>query len=360
VRLILRVVRAGEQRAVARTTALVWCGLDRVVAGRKFQGSVPENFSRDLSTHIIVGDDGLSLARDIPCATATAVFADIDGHGSNQTVVIPQPEPYALIEWIGEDGARQHKPLRNGETIIVAPGSERSLLVFCPDSTASLRVGSREEPRAFARAPRRRLPLAALNDLCQGEASAVSLVQREPYELTLLGFPIARLCTPSRWRFFPQGMAFRLDLAFERPVAALRLGGEDILTGRPVHLELAPDGLNIRDDALQAMARFEQRHDAAGHGYQLAIDRNAWPDGAWLLSLDVRFEGNGRWQGLRTMRQDVYALALCLRDGDPWHDFASGIPQETELDVFGRCHSALLRCYASECWKGPARIVRES
>ncbi len=343
-------VRAGERRALARRSLLVWNGLKRVEDGR-FVGTVPDNLDPASSREIVAGPEGIALHRDRPYAMALLVFDGVGERGAKLSLGIPAIDPVALIETRDERGRRVEHIVDPKQPIVVRPGDTRMLEIRCPNAAAALRIGRNRFERPFRSRPVHRLPLVAAAESCAGADPTI--------EVTLpsgTAWRLAELTVPNEvlgWSAEGSvGTATALAFRLREPVSALRLRAHELLHGRSTELELVPDDLSRREERTGLTARLAADPGRPPYAFRLQLVRETLPAGLWLLRFECRDEAS-TCRAPTNARGDTFAWLLESElEALEGSDLSTSLGIERPAALFARIHRALRRCYAPEAWFG--------
>ena len=195
-RVVLKLVRRGERRSLARTAAFVWIGLERS-DGRRFVGQRPANLSAAACLHLHINDGRVALPADKSYATARLVVDDVDGRAQREAFEFAYPGSVAVLRWLDADGVRREQVLERDAVVALRPGDARLLEVSSPDPGATLLIGAKVLPRAFVQRSRIGIPLATVADSCRGGADQLALRGADGTEITLARFTVT--CELVRW-----------------------------------------------------------------------------------------------------------------------------------------------------------------
>ena len=351
-RVVLKLVRRGERRSLARTAAFVWVGFERS-DGRRFVGQRPVNLSAAACLHLDINDDRVALPIDRSYATARLAVDDVDGKARREVFEFAYPGLGAVLRWLDADGARREQVLERDAVVALRPGDARLLEVSSPDPGAILLVGAEVHPQAFANRSRIGIPLATVADACRGGADQLAIRGADGTEITLARFTVP--CEVVRWteNFDRLRRERSLLLGFHEPVQQLRVRVRDLWGGTKAELVLEADALRRRVITNGMSLRLEQDVGGPLHGERLVIELDDWPSGLWLMDLDAQLGQGGRWQALVNLRGDVYAWLLSHGlDEILAGDLGQGLGLAGQIQIFARCHKELQRCFAPPCWQG--------
>jgi hypothetical protein len=297
-RLVLKLVRRGERRSLARTAAFVWIGLERL-DGRRFAGRRPANLSLAECLHLDIRKDWVALPTEGSYATARLVVDDIDGKTRREAFEFAYPGLLAILRWLDPNGVRREQVLERDAVIALRPGDTRLLEVSSPDCGATLLIGAEVRPYAFGHRPRVGIPLPTVADACRGGADLVAVRGTDGIEITLARFTIP--CDVTRWVESTDSSSGDrvLFLGFHEPLDRMRVRARDLWHDRTATLELVPDGLRRRDAAGIAL-RLGVDPSGPEHRARLVAELHEWPQGLWLCELEARLGTDPRCRRFAT------------------------------------------------------------
>lgn len=355
-RVVLKLVRRGERRPLARTAAFLWFGLERS-DGRRFAGRRPTNLSVGGCLNLDLDKGRVALRADQPYATARLVVDDVDGKGRRELFEFAYPGLLAVLRWLDADGVWREEVLERDGVVALRPGDSRLLEVSSPDSRATLVVGVDVRAGAFAHRPRVGIPLATVAEACRGGADRLAVRGSDGLEVTLARFTVP--CEVTCWVETHDSMRAEraLLLGFREPLDRLRIRARDIWQERTATLELMPDGLR-RGDGSGIALRLESDHSGPESRVRLIAELHHWLPGLWLCELEAQLGTDIRWQALSNVRGDAFAW-LVPNGVEPIlaGDLATTLIFAERVRIFASCHKRLQRCFAQPCWEGGVKMV---
>lgn len=355
-RVVLKLVRRGERRPLARTAAFVWVGL-RPSDQSPFVGRRPANLSAVACANLDINEHRVALRADRPYAAARLVVDDVDGSGRREVFEFAYPGVLAVLRWLDSEGARREQILERDDVVALRPGDTRLLEVTSPDPGATLIVGSDVRPGTFRYRPRVGIPLTTVADACRGGADRLTIRGSDGIDLPLARFTVP--CEVRRWvETMDRSRGERvLLLGFGEPLDRLRIRGRDLWHDQGAAFELAPDGLRQRA-ASGITFRLQPDHSGPGSSVRLVTDLHDWPERLWLFDLDARLGADSRWQALSNARGDAFAwLVSHGLDSVLAADLTSSLNFADRVLLFARCHKQLQRCFAQPCWEGGVKVI---
>jgi hypothetical protein len=355
-RVIFKLVRRGERRALARAAGLVWVGLQPPLQPA-FVGGCPVNLVASACAHLDLRDDRVAVRADMPYAAARLVVDDVDGRSQRETFEFAYPGTLAMLRWIHRDGVRREQILEKGAIVVIRPGDPRLLEVSAPDRRATLVVGAEMRAGAFADRTRVGIPLATVAEACRGGADRLVVRGADGSEIALARFTVP--CDVDPWveGSEPARDARSLLLGFREPLEQLRVCARDLWHGRSTTIELYRDRL-CRHAPNGVTLRLEPDHSGPGNRARLVAELQDWPAGLWLCELDARIGDDLRWQPLCNSRGDSFAWLVSHGLGQ----LLASEPPVTlsfaeRIQIFARCHKVLQGCFAQPSWECGVHIV---
>lgn len=355
-RVVLKIVRRGERRPLARTAAFLWFGLERSDAQR-FSGRRPTNLYDAGCRHLDLNKGRVALRADKPYAAAGLVADDVDGKGRRESFEFAYPGFLAVLRWLDADGVWREEVLESDGVVALRPGDARLIEVSSPDPRATLVVGADVRADAFAHRPRVGIPLATVAESCRGGADRLAVRRSDGIEITLARFTVP--CEVTCWVETNDSMRREraLLVGFREPLDRLRVRARDLWHDRTATLELMPDGLR-RDDRSGISLRLESDHSGPESRVRLVAELHEWPHGLWLCELEAQLGADHRWQALSNMRGDAFAwLAPNGLESILAGDLASALTFAERVRIFATCHKRLQRCFAQPCWEGGVKLI---
>ena len=140
-RVVLKLVRAGERRPIARTAAFVWVGLE---SGGGFSGRPPRNLVPAACAHLAIDERRVALRSDQPYASARLAVDDPEIAGRRHVFEFAYPGLIASLRWFDGEGRQHEEVLERDAIVALKPGDTRLLDVTSPDPRAVLRIGASE------------------------------------------------------------------------------------------------------------------------------------------------------------------------------------------------------------------------
>jgi hypothetical protein len=355
-RVVLKLVRRGERRPLARAATFVWVGL-QPGNGHLFIGRRPANLVAAACTHFRIADDQVALTADRSYAAARLVVDEVDGRHRREAFEFAYPGVLAVLRWLDPEGGRREQVLERDHVVARRPGDPRLIEVSCPDPAATLIIGAQRRPGAFMHRPRVGIPLAMAADACRAGADQLAVRGADGIEIPLVRFTVP--CEVVRWHEDADGARDErtLLLGFREPLDGLRLRARDLWHDRVARLELAPDGLRRRD-AGGITLRLEPDHSGPESRARLVAELDDWPEGLWLCELEAKLGDDPRWQALSNMRGDTFAWLVPHRLGGILKgDLTGTLPFAARVRIFAHCHKQLQRCFAPPCWEAGIRQI---
>ena len=293
----------GQERALYRTKFWFWPGLRQLVDGRVFDAaSIPDNLAEENLSHIARGSHGyLALREDEAYLRARLCF-----RVNRRVVGFNFHPPGASISVRRSDGAE--RPLRTGTSLAVRDDYASCLIVRCPDPIAAIDFKGQVIPRAFGKVGSWRVSFAALKQegdhnivrlLPDGHLdSAVDLVRVVP-ETEPRSFEVRRI---GARRFF--------QAAFERPVDAVRIEAENLISGESLNANLPLGGSLDNAECPLLVRAFRTTASDGSERVQIEIETNSCSDGVWFVGFAIREENREDWLPVINSSGECYATCV--------------------------------------------------
>ncbi len=345
----LRLVREGERRAVARTSALVWIGLDSF-DGARFHGRRPRNLDAERSRNIQCDEDGIVIAAPPTDPWSRLVFDDVDGRGRNIELVFPRPGVNAALVSF-HDGREHREPLDTDAVVIVRPGDSRILELRCSVPRSRVRVGDRVFSDAFRGTPRFCLPLAAVQ-LRRSDEIVVEDEHGIDLRIARLRLRLPMGVTRFEPELEPERRAAVLRVGLDQPAEELAIDARCLCSGRQVRFELVADARWRQDPETGARVRLERDLGHPDYGLVVTADLDGWPPGLWLLDLQGRLPERRGWLASTNPRGERFAWLLDRASGNGRESGVDSPTPEATLRLFDALHRELQSRFAPEAWKG--------
>ena len=180
-RVVLKLVRTGERRPIARTAAFVWVGLE---SGGGFSGRPPRNLVPAACAHLAIDERRVALRSDQPYASARLAVDDPEIAGRRHVFEFAYPGLIASLRWFDGEGRQHEEVLERDAIVTLKPGDTRLLDVTSPDQRAVL--------QAVAQAPVEEAPAVGLGreHRLAGRAVAGAALVVEDTVAHLMAFPL--------------------------------------------------------------------------------------------------------------------------------------------------------------------------
>jgi len=294
----------GQDRALYRTKFWYWPGLKRLHDERLFvTTSIPENLAEAQLSHI--GRDGrgrLVLLDGEPYLRARLCF-----RVKRRLVSFTLAPPGASVSVRRPDGAE--RPLRVGASLSVRDDHASNLIVRYSDPMAAIDLKGEIIPAAFGKAGIWRVSFAALKQ--EGKHNRVRLLSdREPNS----HLDLVRVVPEAEPSFFrAQQLDERLfvEAGFERPIDAVRIDAENLITGKRLDAEVALTFPPSDTDGTPLVTVFPTT--SSSH-LRLGITQDNYGDGIWFVHLQVLEHGRKDWFPIIDSSGDSYATCIAPND----------------------------------------------
>ena len=325
-----------SRRALVRQKWWLWPGLRDFKDGIVFESDgIPPNFCPDRSRHIARDSAGhLCLDADTAYEQATLSFNTPDGR-----VDFDLPRPGIGLSLTTIDG--KTIPLRIGDPLVLRDEDKGSSLILrCPNKSATLNVRGRHEPQAFRYTSTR--VLAAVDLMTNSSQDEITIEGAE--RVSILLTRIVPAACPSKLKVEDKAGMVHLGLMMPIRVDAIRLSLEDTRGQRReydcalMHRQVEgkrPSWLNAKLD------------DSDFRQALITIDRKKFPEELSLAYLSVRPYNADAFRPLRNLRGDNYAVAIGRTD-----DVIAGSGQIPNLTLrYLALNNWMSQCFSLESWR---------
>ena len=341
-RTVVEVTRVGERRALVRSSALVWRGL-QAVDGRAlvFQcRALPTNLDYTLCDNLRV-DDLRLVPADAHARSLRMTFRI----GDRRHITLTWNAPGIFIE--------VHQPTEGGETLVnrkllgsteVISSASTKLIVVTASDAATLSLGDWALRVDFRKSPVRRLSAAFLaSRLLPGRSALTFRYEMADVEQQLLTFSQPHWAGKPMLLMKSESFVIRVDT--KKVLEAVTVRAKDVLHGRTVEVTLRANHSDwarhvFGSARLIVHAPYENKFRS-----ELEFNSGDWPGGAWVFEIDGLIDG--LWGHLENDRGDIVACALIIDDDAaqvPAELFLEGlaaVPDEVIPAVLARVQTAL-------------------
>ena len=351
-RLIAELCPSGTERAIARSSVLLWTGLELQDSDGILHCSAwPENLIASGCENSNLRQEALTIG---PRDSLSPMFRTEFTARNGRAIILDWSVPGVFVE-VEDHGVSPvlRRRLEMG-----------SMLALPPQSRQLLRIRSTEEGELV-------LDGQTIRELKSGRAVSLhlsSLAERLKTGCGALQFEmssgrvcnVARLVAPHQiFGFLPScsPRQYQIEFRFALPCSQVKCHVENLLTGSSLKLSAACD--DPRGWADSNMIRLESRESIGGaHGYLLTVELCNFAAGPWFSTFEVCLDG--RWGAPTNTRQDSYCFGLIVQRGGTLSLDLEAVlkscdePEDTStlLESLNRVHRALQHCFAPECWDG--------
>lgn len=349
-RLAVELRRSGHRRAIGRTAAWVWNGLNLIRARSRFECSrLPANLDRESCDNLIIDEENATLGyRSDQKRYFHLVFHGTAGRAVRFSGAVPGT--FMILSRFTEEQVIQ-QPLRRG-AILAVPESSREVLDVFSSEGGTLVLGAMRHDIPLRTGSRR----LHVSSLAQFLSPGNNTLRIESADGTAA--PLLQLVAPHRVMSMEQTIRdgiFRIQLRMPAAADGMRGLATDMLSGCTKELDLSCNDVTGRL-SVESLAWLECSARLPDGSYlntiELPLER--WPGGAWVLEVEVRL--NGRWGTCVNSRSDIYAWGFMAGHMTPaqlrpWiaANMACDRAEDTRA-IFERVHRALLICYAGDAW----------
>ena len=332
----------GQERALYRHKFWFWPGLDQLLDHRLFDAaSIPNNLSAENLSHISLNSDGcLALVEDEAYLRAQLSF-----RVNRRIIRFCFPPPGESISVRKSDGSE--RPLQKGASLTVRDDYASSLIVRYSDPMAAIDLKGRLITEAFGKIGYWCVSFAALIE--DGAHHRVRLLRNGQQDSAIDLVRIVPETEPISFDAIRIGSRQIVEASFARPVDAIRIDAENLITGGKLEFETFLDKLLVGahyPPPLQA-----SRISEDGTNVKIELDGNNYRDGVWFVELAIREEGREDWMPLINVDGELYAFCVTPESYrvnlDPEY-VAEWLP-EGAAEIFVRLSRVIGIPIASEC-----------
>lgn len=343
----------GQERALYRCRFWYWPGLERFVDGRLFEAvSIPENLSEGDLAHIVRSSNGcLALQEDEAYLRAHLSF-----RVNRRIVRFEFPPPGEAVSVRTSDG--MERPLETGASLTVRDDYASSLIVRCDDPTAAIDLKGRFIQNAFGKIGYWRVSFATL--MAPGAHNRVCLIRNRSHNPTTDLVKIVPEAEPKSFAVNRIGSRQTIEADFEKPIAALRIQAENLITGEQLLAEasLAP-AYNETEHPLPVDVR---RLSEDANGVRMELDGNKLAAGIWFFEIALREEGREDWMPIVNAEGELYAFCAAP---DSYSinlqpKYAPEWKPNSATEIFARMARAIEVPLARECREDMKRLLPDA
>lgn len=350
-RMLAEIQRQDMQRAVARSAIYLWNGLERVDNRTKFHvKAFPFNLSQDESDNLLVDNTNSFLTyRNDDIRFFRMVF----NLGDCKRLIFTSAVPGIFMQLKDySDSHLDERSIKKGTTLPVAWNS-RSVLEIFAATNGTLVLGDFRKKVDFSSCGCKRLPLSGLVEYLGPMSDTLLFIDDSgmvdelvhlvsPHEV--LSFSVSKMSNQ-----------YRVNFSMAQESSAISMTVTEILSGE-------------RETLILNCNRAFERSDSGANGWlvcdldpvrriynhELRINLDTWPNGAWILDLEANI--HDRWGGFSNARGDDYISGIIVIDGTIClgptclNKKLAALDLHEKLEILGRIHDKLLRCYALESW----------
>jgi len=344
-RLLAELRRRDSRRVLARSSILLWNGLQYAKRSVLHCDRFPENLVKSENVRLNEPEHQLTFTDDLH-RYFKMVFADGTRYHSFTWAV---PGIFLSLEEFGESS--WERPLKLGTTLAVTAGTRRVLKVSTTDS-ATLELGAFQVKVDFARVGSKLLPLASLMEYLGPGADVLAL----RYDGSEVKIPLVRLASPHEvfdFQVKSQSSGIEIKVAVQGEAEAFDLSAENLITGEKLTQAFQDGDIDrglLKEWASGAGAAIYREGINA---LSIQLTTSGWTPGWWVLGFHAKI--GGRWGALMDAQGGVYVGEMIVNDSGrigTIADILGGLDafNEAELEVFlTQVHKRLLPRYALQC-----------
>lgn len=349
-RLVAEIYRAGDNRALIRTSTFYWLGLRNVTSSLVFEcDSLPTNIQNQLNENILISGTSLK-PQDGVTKTLRVVFKINEKR--NQSLTWNVPGVYVEIENPSDSGgvARQSRAIGSVESVSIS--SPKQIIISASDDGEIL-MGDWLQQVQFSRVQSKRFPASFLaSRLTSQQNKLIYRNGRTGTEVELLKLVQPHFVTNISGK--PSGGQLRIKICLPKELEALSIHAMDVISGNDFEVLLEANthqNTHHRFGHAQLMCL---PGDEGGFSAYAFFSLDIWPSGAWIFHFDGKIDGV--WGHLENSRQDQFAYGfLCDDQGSNLTiqqllDGLSELTDKESLETLTRVQEVMLPCYAQEAW----------
>ena len=343
----------GQERALYSHKFWFWPGLKQILNERLFDAaSIPENLSEENLSHIARNSRGyLTLLEDEAYLKAQLSFR------VNRRIArfdfLPPGESISVRR---SDGSE--RPLRKGTSLTVRDDYASSLIVRCSDPLSAIDLKGRVIPKAFGKIGYWRVSFATLTE--DGSHNRVRLLRSGHHDAAIDLVSIVPETEPKSFDAREIGPRQIVKASFARPVDAIRIDAENLISGKNIRFEITLGQLLVDAHYLPPAKAWRTSED--GKFVRIELDGDNYSDGVWFVELAIREEGREEWMPL--INSDGESYAFCVAPES--YRFNLGPKYVTEwrpegaADIFVRLSRVIGIPIANECREGVNDLLLEA
>ena len=340
--------KTGQKRPLARTSCMVWFGLQELAGGfMPVCSKLPENLSIDFSENIRHSANMATLVvKDVKVPFLTLGFK------VNKRLVqlkFALPGTYTYLEHTHED-VRREILIPSGTTLSASYHDRRLIRIYSTEH-GQLMLGDKLIYDNFVHKPWIKLSLASLLDHIEGQNNCLTFVS-ENYSTTLL-----KLVSPhniTEWKAESKQDSIDLSFTTHAPLEIVNVTARELLTEKNISQEFQSDQLLTTQGSSELNGMLISSAQAPYH-HQLTLSLAHLPDGLWFFQFNAKI--NGRWGVLSNVRQDQYAQLIYIESGWVKPDFNQILNHIQQLSlprknmVLMTVNGILRTCFEKSCWE---------
>lgn len=349
-RILIKLRKVGQKRALSRVSTLVWCGLDSISNGFDLTfAELPIDDSLDIEKSLNVRIDLKSkklvaVDRDLPFVDLHFKFLG----KSNQKLRFALHGTFIYISDL-KDGFREEKLLDIGSTLAVTYNDTRRIRIYSSENP-TLEIGTHTLHNNFEKRHWYKTSLASLID--KVDRSNNELVARFGSQTQTL----LRLVSPhyiANWNI--QEKSQTIDLSFETPTGISEI---EIIATNLLNLSKQYIYANSIDGKpcynRGAISAILVHHDSDSLAQIVTIDVSEALDGPWLLEFTGSVEG--KWGRFANKRNDHFTVGFTTTQGYLTNlngEYFSKLKEfgvEQSVRLLSLLTTKLNKCYEIQSW----------
>lgn len=295
----------GQDRRLYRTNFWYWPGLKRLMNERLFIAtSIPRNLAEKQLLHIGRDSQGrLVLLEGDPYLRARLCFSVKQNSVKRKLVNFTLPPPGASVSVRRPDGSE--RALKLGASLFVRDDYASSLIVRYSDPMAKIDLKGEVIPTAFGKTGMWRVSFATLKQ--EGTHNRVCLIPDRELTSPLDLVQVVPEVEPRSFRAQQYGNVWALEADFERPIDAVQIKAENLISGEKLSEEVMMASLSDHLDELNLMTVIRTNFP---NRLKIEIPQDSYMDGIWFVRLHVLEKASKDWLPVINSSGESYATCI--------------------------------------------------
>ncbi len=347
--------RSGQSRSLARTSAVVWFGLETLEQGYKpICRNQPVNLNKERCENIRRDDDSI-LVKDQNVPFSTLYFS-LSGN-RELSFKFALPGTYIYLDDPAHD-VRREVLIRPGTTLSVNYEDRRMIHIYSTE-VGELRLGKRVFHEDFIKRPWVKFSVSALVDHIDSENTNLVFATtsyEQTYEKVLLKLVSPHLIRD--WKSVQKTQSVNVEFTAFSQVDNLVVTATELFMNQRHQKSYEPNH-GLCQNSFGEIGGMLISHESSNYKkQQLELYVDNLSDGVWLLQINSLI--SGKWGSLSNERKDQYAIGLVIEQGKIGSFGGNNIHQLNRLDtqektrLLSDLNSLLSTCYELSSWESIA------